>query len=281
MNRRESMLLRVLINRYNSKAGSALLKFLPKEEAREVMNEDIPSTDLNPILELPQKAISKIHFSWIQPALAKFPESLQRLFISALTPDQIAGFKLSHPLTLSDFVKSFLLNRLYQELEIKEHYPIEYLPESDLSELTKWNKLNLMDLADFLGLFDLASEVRTIVDRNYLKNIYNCLTPKQLQYLKLCLHQQEKLMAPKLGIDPSKQDCHKLKYVIHRRGLFRMGKALCGQHPDLVWNIAHVLDIGRGAILLKEYQTQELPKVTKILKQQVLNTMSFLNSPYA
>lgn len=271
-------MLRILINRFNPKAGNALLKFLPEEGAKAVMNQDIRSADLTPILQQPQKSLSTIHYSWIQPVLKKFPEPLQPAVMAALTAEQIAGMKISSPMAISNIAKTFILNQIYQHLKISEHFPIEYLPETEFSPLSKWTKSKLMDLIDFLGLYDLASEVRHIVDRNYLKNIYTCLTPKQFYYLKVCLHQKEQLVSPKLGIDPTKQDCSKLKQIIHRRGLLRLGKALCGQHPDLVWHIAHTLDIGRGNILLKEYQTEELPKVTKILKQQVLNLMNFLEN---
>ena len=252
MDKRSCMMLRVLINRYNPKAGNALIKFLPQEEARAVLAQDIRSTDLAPILQQPQKALAKIHHSWIQPIIHKYPESLRPLLISALTPNQIAGFNIVSPMAISQVVRGFILNQLYQQLEISEHTPLEYLPETELTPLATWTKAQFIDLANFLGLYDLASEVRHIVNRNHLKNIYTCLTPKQFHYLKMCLHQKEQLVSPKLGIDSTQQDCVKLKQVIHRRGLLRLGKALCGQSPDLAWHIAHILDRGRGNLLLKE-----------------------------
>jgi hypothetical protein len=275
MEKRGWMMLRVLINRYNPKAGNALLKFLPKDEAQAVTQHEIRSTDLAPILQ-EQKTLEKIHYSWIQPLLQQFPGSLQPALVATLSTEQIAGMKISSPIVISQMAKTFLSHQLYQSLKIGEHFPIAYLPETELSPLVQWTKSQLVNLIDFLGLHDLASEVRRIVNRNHLKNIYNCFTPKQLHYLKMCLHQKERLVTPKLGIDPTQEDCSKLKQIVHRRGLLRLGKALCGQHPDLVWHIAHILDLGRGNILLKEYQPKELPKVTEILKQQVLNLMSFL-----
>jgi hypothetical protein len=278
MDKRGWMMLRVLINRYNPKAGNALLKFLPEAELQEVTALDIHSTDLNPILQQPKKSLAKIHYSWLQPLLRKFPDRLHPTIIAALTAEQIAGLQISSSMPISNFVKSFVLNQLYHLLKIGEHFPIEYLPETDIFPLAKWTKPQLVNLIDFLGLYDLASEVRHIVNRNYLHNIYTCLTPKQLSYLKICLHQKEQIVSPKLGIDPTKQDCARLKQVIHRRGLLRLAKAFCGQHPDFVWHIAHVLDTGRGNILLREFQPRALPKITPILKQQVLHLMNFLKN---
>lgn len=279
MNKRGWMMLRVLINRYNPRAGNALLKFLPKDELQAVKAQDIHSTDLTPLLQQPQKSMAKIHYSWIQPLLSAFPEKLHPVAVAALTPEQIAGLRPATTTPISNFARTFILNRFYELLKISEHFPVEYLPESPLSPLAKWKKAQLVNLIDFLGLYDLASEVRHIVNRNHLKNIYSCLTPKQLQYLKSCLHQKEQLVSPKLGIDPSKQDCDKLKQIVHRRGLVRLGKSLCGQHSDLVWHISHILDMGRGNILLREYQPQALPKITSILIQQVLNVINFIKEP--
>jgi hypothetical protein len=278
MDKRGWMMLRVFINRYNPKAGNALLKFLPQDQLTAVTALDIRSTDLTPILQQPQKSLARLHYSWIQPLLGKFSDRMQPVVMAALTNEQMAGLKISSPVAISDVVKTFILSRLYHLLKIGEHFPVEYLPETELSPLAQWTKQQLVNLIDFLGLYDLASEVRHIVNRNYLKNIYTCLTPKQFHYLKLCLHQKEQLVSPKLGIDPTKQDCPRLKQIIHRRGLLRLGKVLCGQHPDLIWHIAHTLDTGRGNILLKEYQHEASPKITPILKQQVLNLMNFLKN---
>lgn len=278
MDTRGWMMLRVLINRYNPRAGNALLKFLPQEQQAAISSVEIRSDDLRPILLHPQNSLARIHYSWIKPLIEKYPERLQGAIMAALTAEQVAGMKGSLDSPISNPVKSFLVNKLCYQLKVNEHIPLEYLSENEFSPLLKWTKQQIVDLIDFLGLYDLASEVRHIVNRDHLKNIYTCLTPKQFYYLKVCLHQKEQITSPKLGIDPSKQDCPKLKQAVHRRGLSRLGKALCGQHADFVWYLSHVLDKGRGDILLREYQPQALPKITSVLKQQVLNLMNFLKS---
>lgn len=276
MEARSCMMLRVLINRYNPKAGNALMNFLPEDELAAISKIDIRSDDLQPILQHPQSSLGRIHHTWIKPLLEKFPDRLQPALLAALTPEQAAGMKGTVEMTLSKPAKSFLLNQLFINLKINEHIPLEYLPEHELLPLIKWSKQQLVDLIDFLGLYDLASEVRQIVNSDHLKSIYSCLSPKQFQYLKICMHQKEQIVSSKLGIDPGKPDCTKLKKAMHRHGLSRLGKAFCGLHEDFVWTIAHTLDMGRGSILLKEYQPVALPKITQILKQQVLNVMNFV-----
>jgi hypothetical protein len=279
MNKKGWMMLRVLINRYNPAAGDALLKFLPKEEMQLVLDQEIRSTDLSPILHQPEKLIKQMHHSWLMPLLTKFPDRLLPILGAALHPEQAAGLKISSPtLHIAQPVKTFMLNQLYYQLEADNHLPFDYLPETELSPLLKWTKSQLVMLINFLGLYDLAPEVRRIVNHQHLKNIYNCLTPKQFYYLKVCLQQKERLVVPKLGIDPSKNECEKLKQILHRRGLIRLGRALCGQHPDLVWYLSHKLDIGRGTFLMNEFKGNTVLNVTSVLKGQVLNLMNFLKS---
>lgn len=271
-------MLRVLINRYNPKTGNALLKFLPKEQLMAISSIDIQSNDLKPILSHPKNSLAKIHYSWIKPLLDKYPDRLQSTIKIALTDEQMGGIKGTASDKISSPIKNFILNELCSQLNINQHIPIEFLPDSEFSPIVGWTKKQIVDLVDFLGLYDLASEVRIIVNRDHLKNIYSCLTPKQLQYLKIILHQKELLTSPKLGIDLGSLESKQLLQVLHRRGLSRLGKALCGQHKDLVWVIAHTLDMARGSILLKLYQPAPIPKVTSILKQEVLNIIKFLYS---
>jgi hypothetical protein len=276
MESRGLMMLRVLINRYNPKAGNALLTFLPEEELQAISKIGILSEDLQPILKHPQNSLNKVHHSWIKPAIDRYPEGLRPALFAALTPEQLSGMKESTDLTLSNPAKSFLLNRLYSDLNLQEHLPIDYLPTTELSPLLSWSKPQLIELIDFLGIHDLAPEVRQIVNRDHLKNIYSCLTPKQQQFLKMCLTKKEKIVSSKLGIDPTKQDCPKLKQILHRHGLSRLGKSLCGQHSDLVWTLSHILDMGRGNMILNEYLPTEIAKITSILKQEVVNAMNFM-----
>lgn len=278
MDTKNWMMLRVLINRYNPKTKDALLKFLPQEERQAVLAQKITSNDLMPILKHKQKCLELFHYSWIKPLLEKYPSNLHPIVIASLSAEQKVGLQGAKYQTVSPPVKTFIVNQIQSSLEIDQHLPLEYLPQTDLTLLAHWQKSQLIEIIDFLGLHDLANEIRYIVDRNHLKNIYTSLTPKQFYYLKVCLLQKEKITSPKLGIDPSKQDKAQLKQILHRRGLIRLGRALCGQHPDLVWYIAHILDTGRGKFLLKDYQIDPLPKITAILQQQVINLMNFLKS---
>lgn len=278
MNKRACVIFKVLMNRYHTSDVRPFLSILPLEEAKEVASQKILSKDLGPILGQPCTVTAKIHYSWLQPLINTFPEPLKRVTVASLTQEQKMGFQFSSLPLVSSSIKNFLLSHLYGLLGMNHHLPIEYLPQSELNALAHLNKLDLMALIDLLGLYDLASEVRKIVDRNQLKNVFGCLSAKQAHYLKACMNQKDQLVVQKLGLDFTKQDCSLFMKVIHKRGIVRLSRALLGEHEDLVWHIAHILDSGRGNILLKEHASSVLSKVTDVLKQQVMTTLNFLKT---
>lgn len=274
------MMLKVLINNFNPKASNALVKFLPQAEQGYVSNWDIGSDDIKPILFHPQQVVRRLHHSWLKPLVEKFPEKLWPTISSALEPEQAQGLQMTMCFqpssdSVSPPVKSFIINQLFRLLGTENLLPQEYLNPTEFFPLLDWNKKKVVSLIDYLGLHDLASEMRRIVNKKYLENFTSCLTSKQLYYLKICLYQKEKLVSPPLEINPAERDCSRLKTVLHQRGLVRFSKALSGQHRDFVWYLAHTLDRGRGKIILSSYQAEAVPDVTPLLKSQVLNLMNF------
>ena len=275
------MFLRVLINRYHTGSPDPLLRFLPQEDAQQVLAHNIVSPELSPLLNHAQIIIDRIHYSWLQPAIAKISAALQSFFIASLP--QKLGLSLQRHMepkpkatALTEPLKPFFLQKLYKTLNADDLLPIEYLPVSPLTPLLRWSKQEIVDLIAFLGLHDLASEIRQIVDKHALKSVYACLSSRQTHYLKMCLHQKDQVVSSPLKINYKQLDCDHLMKELHRRGLMRLGKALSGQHPDFIWYLSHTLDTGRGQLLSQFYSQQPIPKVTQALTVQVTNLMNFL-----
>ncbi len=279
MNQRETRILKTLLNRYDVKIRNKFLNFLQKEDKAAILAEDdISSNEVAPLLFQRQHVLERMHYSWFKSILKNVPEDLIHLYVSALTPTQINGLK-SQKLSLmrlSQPIKLFVRGQIAHYLDIENILPVEYLPQSEFSFLLDVEKNQMMDIFDFLGLYDLAAEVRKIINPSHLKAIYTSLTPKQFHFLKICMNQKEKIVSPPLGIENLTHDTQQLKQLIHKRGLVRLGKALCGEHKDLVWYIAHNLDTGRGNILLSQYQSTTTPAITSFLQMQVMNVINFI-----
>lgn len=274
------MMTRVLINRFHKGSPDALLQFLPESNAEEVNKLPIDSPELSPLFASLSEQISRIHHTWLLPILQKVPYVAQGSLLGAL-PDQTAS-QLSQQLsskrqTLAPCSQQFLQHLILQNLTgFDEITPLPYLPETPLSHLTTWSKSELVQLINFLGIHDLAEEIRHIVDKKRIKGIYLCLTPKEQHYLRYCMHLKEKFVAPPLGLEKWSGDCDKLKVALQARGIIRLGKALSGEHPDLIWHLSHILDMGRGKTLVKYYGKEPVASLTPALAQQVSNLMGIL-----
>lgn len=277
------IMFRVLMNRFHKGPIEPALRCLPPEDMRAILAQDVHSTDAAVALTLPQELLKKVHYSWLAPAFKRLPKSLQAALLAMLPEEQRSKMQsqcleeVPSSGLPAPFLHGILSQILYRNLERTDILPTAFLPRTPLSPLADWNKQKLVELIDLLGVYDLSEEMRQIINKERLKMIQPCLTMKQKAFLRICLHKSEKIATPRLNLDKWDGDERKLHRLLHQRGLLRLGKALCSQHPDLVWHIAHVLDTGRGEEILTHYASPAIPGVTPVLVQQILNVINFLN----
>ena len=77
-------------------------------------------------------------------------------------------------------------------------------------------------LIDLLGMYDLAHEMRQIVDKTLLQKIHGVLSRDQHSFLQFANKQSIKWTPPKLNLVGWDGDAKKLRNLLHYRGLFRL-----------------------------------------------------------
>ena len=231
----------------------ALLRFLPEEE--KLYLAELPEEGKQ---EAHPFSFEKVHWSWFLPTLQSFPAKDQRLFLHVFDPYAREQLEASLALKegkeeVTETAKSFLRQKLLSGLDAPQEglLPTEYLPASPLNRLVTLSKKDLIRLINSLALYDLAQEVRQIVETKTLKKIYALLSEEQKAILKQITIHKGPSSLPKLGIEKWEGSKESLQVLLHRRGLTRLSVALAGQDPDLIWMICHQLDIGRGGTLFK------------------------------
>lgn len=274
------ILIRILLNRFHSKSSKDFLSLLPKEEAQKVLSQDVVTSEIDPVFVSPNEFLKSIHYSWVAPHVQKLPLHLQGIVVSALPQPLAMGLKkyLNIPKTLSlpAHARTFFIKKIYDQVKQSDILPLHFLPKEELSDLLNLNRIELIELIDFLGLYDLAEEVRYIVDKKNLQNVYKCLDNKKMQFVRICLHQKSRFSVAKLDLKKWNGDCSVLLQQLHQRGLYRLGKALSGAHPHFMWYFSRKIDTGRSAIIYKYYKTQASPGIASALVQQVTSVMNFL-----
>nr|WP_166156562.1 hypothetical protein [Neochlamydia sp. AcF84]NGY95337.1 hypothetical protein [Neochlamydia sp. AcF84] len=281
MHAKTQILIRILLNRFHPKTSQEFLKCLPEDEAKQIAGHQIITAEIDPIFVKPHEFLKEIHYSWVAPYLRKLPTHLQNLMVSAL-PNPLATslkkyLKINGPfVSMPKLASAFFTKKLYDQIKQTEILSPAFLPKQDLSILLTLSRMEIIYLIDFLGLYDLAEELRHVVDKKSLQKVYACLDNKKIQFVRLCLHQKSRFITAKMDLQKWKGEGAELQRKIHQRGLYRLGKALSGTHPHCMWYLLRKLDTGRSAIIEKHYKPQSNPAITSVLIQQVINVINFL-----
>ncbi len=270
MDSRSQLMLHLLMNKFHPRTRENLEVFLPEEERGILTGAITSATEVYPLLHHANTLLQKTHYSWLEPLVERLPTSLQKTAQASFASG--AQQKWSP-------VQSFFAHQFYQFLEADRHLPAAYLPSHELSPLLEWRKGQLVALLQGLGLYELRDEMREIVDKVLLQKIQDALSIEQRRYLRICPPQKERLHTPKLGIHWPDMTKYQLQRALQKRGLARLAVACGDLHPDFVWALAHILDRGRGQILLNFFSKASMPKVVLVLRPQVVHLMEFLSKP--
>lgn len=265
------MVLKMMLNALSEEERAHLTQFLAKDQRERL--ETLPLCAENGLGEF---SLDQVHWSWFIPTLKCYPAKDRVWFLAAL--DKPISKQLSQSLKISatkeapsQLGKEFLRQVLTQSLFSAEDQllPMECLPSSTLNRLLTLSKSDLMHFVDFLSLYDLAIEMKQIVETKTLKKVSQALSEAQKKFIKGIVSHRDPFPTPRLGLDRWDGEEKSLHLLLHRRGLMRLGKGLAGQNRDLVWYLAHQFDIGRGHLLLKLSEEEVAPSVSEVIHRQI------------
>lgn len=231
---------------------TALLSETEKERLALIQGREITKAS-NPCLNL-----DHIHWSWLLPSLKTYSPKEQKIFVSALPHGMQTNLMnelgFTPPLPpiqkiAADFLKEALLNHLVGHQS--RLLPIDYIPFSPFNQLLTFSKTQFLILIDSLSLYDLAFEIKHILNTKILKKIYAFLSLPQKRFLKLIAQNKDLYPLSRLGISQWNGQEASLSILLHKKGLARLGAGLHGQDENLTWHVCHLLDVGRGNALFK------------------------------
>lgn len=271
---------KALLMRFNNGSTDPVIAHIREEQSSVLFKESLASDDAPSLIESYTKKISRIHYSWLLDPIQKLPKEIVRVCLLSLTDSQRKGLsELMHipyrQVELHPKIREYFSHLLYQKLTKEEPLPASFLISKALLPLTHFSKNELVELIDYLGLYELSHELRSIVDKEKLKLISNSFSREKLAFLKNIQHLKKPVEKP-LELQRWDGDAKKLQKVLHRRGNVRLSKAISGEHPDLIWHLSHVLDIVRGELLAKEYSKEAIPHITPLLCVEVIHVINFM-----
>lgn len=275
------ILFNVLINRFHPQDAVDFRSTLPKQFVQELDKHKTASSDVLGAFSIADEQLKRIHHSWLVVILEEAPDSMRQLYLASLPKElkSAVGRLMRVPapkFKLPSVSRHILLKQLAKRVTPSDVLPTAFLPASPLNELANLSRDELVRTCDYLGLRDLAEAVRPVVDKRLLQAVHRCLTPPELQLLRVYLHQREKLIVSKIELHQWDGQSDSLRVLFHRRGLVRLAKALSGQPRDLLWHISHKLDRRRAVVLEGFWLPTVITGITPLLMQQVIGIMDFV-----
>lgn len=220
--------------------------------------------------------------------LTLFSTQDQKILEKCLFPDVVsfdsivsdeAFLKKIHPSWLDEplekkqsrFSTDYYFHLLREKTEKEEVLPVELLPPSPLNPLLDMSLERLFAIINLLGIYDLSFEMRRIIDKKIVSKIQQALSPSELNFLQIASKQPIKWIPEPLNLEKWDGDKKALHALLHKRGLFRLGKASFLEDSSFKWHLCHKIDKARGQFLMKMFAGKEDPAMITFFKGQVLH----------
>lgn len=267
-------MLKTLAKRFHP--AENVLQFLSIHDRQGLESLQAPeTTGLESILNL-DVWLQTIHYTWFIPVLRKMRPETANIICSLLPKSEEqklrGALKLSaKEVSVPQFARPFFLHLLKAQIEDKSILPIEQLPPSEMNAILRLSLKQLLHLIDLLGIYDLAAELRQVVDRALLGRIHAALNQQQLQFLHYATKQPMKYIPPTLGIAGWDGDQKAFNNLLHQRGLIRLARGFIDENQSLRWHLTHKIDQPRAGVLLKLFSSKQESQMTAFFKNQVLH----------
>lgn len=260
-----------------------LLKYLTESELKKISSLPKFLKKIDENIFSQDSIIDTVHYSWFIPLLNIYSPKEASLFLLAMKPSYKKA--LINVLNLQDLkeelspnLKEFLRSILLKSLIKKEDaiLPINLLFDSKLNILLTLTKNELIKVINLLSMYDLAKELKQIIDKKKIKKIYSYLHLYEKDFLKTIYNKNEAFTTQKIHLDKFFEDKKKIRDTLHMLGLMRLSIALSGESIDLIWYVCHYLDIGRGNYIFKKCKKEKTLNVSNIITLEILKIINFL-----
>lgn len=276
------MVMRVLINHFHG-GDHSMLSCLPEDEQEKVAGFEFDEGNISIVTRQPWQVVEKVHWSWLLDPIKKLPKEEIPYVVASLpeAPQRKVAKKLGlseMPEGITNPIKHLFLDRLYQLMPIKGTLPLAFIPRQPLAELLDLSKEQFLDVIDCLGIFDVAGEIKQIVNKRQLARVVESLSKVQQGFLKEVIHNKDRWSPSRLGLDQWGGDVTKLQRALHVRGMMRLARALKDHHPDFMTHIYRRLDIGRAQQIQKYQSQKETDQAVYNLGAEVKKTIQYIKN---
>ena len=278
MSNPSQIIFKAFLDSCDPEKRESLLRFLPDSEAEVLAHLSPPFRDLLGGIGGGDTLLDSFHTSWFNPSLRTLSSHDLSLVLAAFSSSQEErlsqdiGFSNSLP-TLSPSARTYLRSFLFNELkkDTLPLLPIECLPASPFNLLLYFSYPQKLKLIDLLSMYDLAGEIKNIIEKTKLSQITVTLSEEERILLKKLSKQKEGLSFKSMDLNKWDGSSETLKTLLRQRGLNRLSKTTFGSDPSFQWYLCHQLDTTSTSLYKKLHTSLDNPAATKTLQEQVLS----------
>lgn len=257
------MTVNALLNQYHAGAATEVFRYLPETEAKAAEDNTVTCRGLTDFISSPSTFVQRVHYSWLLHLIKDLDGYMQNLCISALPKQagkrlrKLCGIK-QEALPLPERLKAFVRRQLYRRLvEVPDLVPPAFIAESKMTVLLSLDKEQLLNIIDYLGIYDMVPQLRNNIDQRMVTRAYNALSPQKRDFLDQLLKRKKSAAAARSDLREVAQQPEQLMRWLHKGGVLKLARALHGEHGSLIWHLCHILDTGRAQLIQGYHEQME------------------------
>lgn len=225
----------------------------------------------------PKKPFLDEHFFDIDLFSKIHPSHFDELYKTAPSVDRekIKQYvKKSTSTALKKFLENDILDKLAYYMPV---LPYKFLEDFETKTLLFLDANQLQEIAHYLGLYDLKSSLKTLIDPKLILKIQEALSPNMRQFLKTIQSEKDKVSFKKIQLDTWDQKKESLLNLLYVRGLNRIAKAIGQQSAYITHEILLRLPVKDKSLFITLNSEIE-PSYKHDLSQQIDQAFSYFKN---
>lgn len=204
-----------------------LISYLP-EKSREALTSEDLNKQLIPIRISIQKLVKRVDVSHFIDFFQNVDQNTTQFYIAAFPKYKqvlLTGPNCIYREFSTEKFSEAVLLTLFQQC-FKGFPPPAILPFHPMVEILSDQGVELKKLIEFLGLLDVAAEVKTIICAKTLKSLQKAFTKEQVDFINSISKHHKPEMLKKMNLSGYDGNSEELYSLIEQRGIYRFVRSI-------------------------------------------------------
>ncbi|MCH9621898.1 MAG: hypothetical protein S4CHLAM20_13290 [Chlamydiia bacterium] len=242
-----------------------LLSYLPERIKEKLSSSFLPERTIPAFMTI-EKLKRRVDVSHFKHYLKSLPSAERNFYIAAF-PQYLQPQLCDEEIPLREFksekFSDFVLNSLFSKA-LNDFPPPTLLPFHPIIELLSDTGISLAKLCYYLGLLDVAAEIKKIISQERLKTLQKIFNTEEITFMNKMAADKRPILSS-MNLNSYDGDNEKLKTLILSRGMYRFCQG-----------------IKQAPAPYRFFFTYFLPKhlsdqMTQLLKQKPIFALSYKN----